>query len=544
MKRLLIVLVALLLTTSLLLGCGKTTTTPTPTPTTPVPTSTKPTATTPGTPTAPASPTVTAPPDNSYKYGGTLKIILIAGPQTPGGLPAEVFGPDATSYQFCTEPLLRGDNLGGVSPWLAESYQLADDMMSITFKLKKGIKFHDGTELDAQAAKWNLDNYIASPYNQYWASTEVIDDYTVKVNFVMWVNTILNSFTGNAAWMVSPTAFEQKGADWARNNPTGTGPFLFESFQRDVDYIVKRNPNYWQPGLPYLDAVEISYVADPVTQKAAMEAGEAHMLQLEPSKMAKDLEDSGLLTVFKPITVYSFLPDSAHPDSPYANQKVREAVEYALDRESIAKAFSYGYWQATYQLPPPSSAAYNPDFNLARKYDPDMAKQLLSEAGYPQGFTTTILVNPAILDHNIAVALQSNLADVGITAELSFPPNMGKFIVDSNSLNNLLVIQPVMASVNYNGTFMFFLGPKAMWNQNFYPSPEFTALKDASMISPTPNPVLIRAATDELIKEAAAIPFMLAGLGWVMQPGIMDAGFGETASLDVLKSEQLWLSNK
>ena len=246
--------------------------------------------------------TTTAAPTTSEvnKYGGTLKIILIAGPQTAGGLPAEVFGPDATSYQFCMEPLLKGDNKGGVVPWLAESYKLADDLKSITFTLRKGVKFHDGTELTAEIAKWNLDNYIASPTNMYWASAEVIDGNTVKVNFRMWVNTILTSFTGNGAWMISKAAFEKNGADWARANPVGTGPFKFESFQRDVGYNVVRNPDYWQKGIPYLDAIEIAYIADPMTQKAAMEAGEYHMLQTEPNKNAKDLENLGLKTYFQP----------------------------------------------------------------------------------------------------------------------------------------------------------------------------------------------------------------------------------------------------
>jgi peptide/nickel transport system substrate-binding protein len=538
MKKLLIALLVLLATVSMLISCGKPTPTPTPSPsptktTTPIPSLT---------PTVSPTPTPSPTPTATPKYGGTLKIILIAGPQTPGGVPAEIFGPDATSSQFCMEPLLRGDNKGGVLPWLAESYKLADDMKSVTFTLRKGVNFHDGTPFNAQAAKWNLDNYIASPFNQYWASTEVIDDYTIKVNFVIWVNTILNSFTGNGAWMVSPTAFEKNGIDWARNNPVGTGPFKFESFQRDVSYKVVRNPDYWQKGKPYLDGIEIDYIADPMTQRAAIQAGEAHMLQLEPGKTAKDLENLGFQTYFQLVTVYSLMPDTAHTDSPYAIQKVREAVEYALDRESMAKAFSYGYWEAQYQIPYPSSSAYNPNFTLARKYNVDKAKQLLDEAGYKQGFHTTILVNPAIIDRSIPVALQANLADVGITADLSFPANMGGFIADSNSLTNVLVIQPVMGSANYNATWMFFLGKNAMWNQNWLPSPEFLALKDASNSAPTADPKLIQAVTDQLVKEASVIPFMLAGMGWVMQPGIMDAGFGEMASSDVIKGEQVWLS--
>jgi peptide/nickel transport system substrate-binding protein len=540
MKRLFIVLVALLVVASTLLGCGKTTTTPSST--TSAPTTSKTTATTssaPSTSTSTAAPTTTT----VNKAGGTLKIILIAGPQNAGGLPAEVFGPDATSYQFVYDPLLRGDNKGGVVPWLATSYKLADDKMSITFTLQKGVKFHDGTPFDAKAAKWNLDNYIKSPTNQYWASSEIIDDYTVKVSFRMWANTILGSFTGNAAWMASPTAFEKNGADVMRANPVGTGPFKFVSFQRDESYKVKKNADYWVTGKPYLDGVEISYIADPMTEKAAMQAGEYHMLQSEANKNAKDLETQGLKTYFQLVTVYSLMPDTAHTDSPYANQKVREAVEYALDRESIAKAFSNGYWSAQYQIPYPNNAAFNPNF-AARKFSIDKAKQLLTEAGHAQGFATTILVNPSITDRNIPVALQSNLAAVGITAELSFPANMGKFIGDSNTLTNILVIQPVMGASNYNSTWMFFLGPKAMWNKNWLPSPEFTALKDASTVSAAADTALIKAATDQLSKEASVIPFMLAGMGWVMQTGINGTGFGEMASADYFRSEDVWLTKK
>jgi ABC-type transport system substrate-binding protein len=281
-----------------------------------------------------------------------------------------------------------------------------------------------------------------------------------------------------------------------------------------------------------------------MTQKAAMEAGEYHMLQTEPNKNAKDLEGMGLKTYFQLVTVYSLMPDTAHPDSPYANQKVREAVEYALDREAMAKAFSFGYWSPQYQIPFPASPAFNPNFTLARKYNVDKAKELLAEAGYGEGFTTTILVNPSIIDRNIPVALQSYLAAIGITAELSFPANMGKFIGDSNSLTNLLVIQPVMGASNYNSTWMFFLGAQAMWNKNWLPSPEYVALKNASVAAPTADAALIKAATDQLSKEASVIPFMLAGQGWVMQTSINDAGFGSMASSDVFRSEDVWLSKK
>jgi peptide/nickel transport system substrate-binding protein len=548
MKRLLLTLLVLLASVAILIGCGQPETTPTPSPTptpTPSPTPTKTTTPTPSlTPTTSLTPTPTTTPSEDYKYGGTLRVMLIAGPQTPGGWPPEVFGPDATSYQFCYDSFLRSDNNGGVYPWLAETYEVADDLTSITFKLREDVKFHDGTIFNAEAAKWNLENHITamSSYSQYWASVDIVDDYTIRVNLRMWTNTALNSFADSAGtWMVSPTAFQANGVDWMRNNPVGTGPFKFESFHRDVGYNVVRNPDYWIEARPYLDAIEIMYVADPLTQKAAMQAGEADMLELEPSKMAKDLEAAGLFVDFQIVTVYSFLPDSAHPDSPYANQLVREAVDYAIDRQSLANGFSYGYWEAPYQLIPPSNAAYNPDFAYARVYNVEQARQLLEDAGYGAGFDTTILVNPAIIDRNIPVALQSNLEAIGIHAELSFPANMGGFIGDSNSLNNVLVIQPVLSSANYNATFMFFMGKDFIWNKNFLPPPEFLELREVSLTSPTMDVELIRAACDELSKVAAAIPLMLAGLGWAKQPTIIGGGFFERGSGSLFAAEEVWI---
>jgi ABC-type transport system substrate-binding protein len=246
--------------------------------------------------------------------------------------------------------------------------------------------------------------------------------------------------------------------------------------------------------------------------------------------------------VYQIVTIPSFLPDSAHTYSPYANQLIREAVAYAIDRQAIATAFSYGFWEAPYQIPPPSNAAYNPDFTLGRKYNPDQARVLLAEAGLPDGFDTTILVNPALVERNMMVALQTNLSDVNINAQLSFPANMGGFIGDSNSKNNVLVIQPILATANFNGAFMYFMGPEFIWNHNFLPPPEFLRLRMISLTSPTPDVNLIRAATDQLIKEAAAIPLWAGGMGWVMQSYVMDGGLLERGDSSLIRGDEIWLN--
>jgi peptide/nickel transport system substrate-binding protein len=542
MKRLLILLAALLMVTMSLIGCansGTKTTSSTPSPSiqTTIPNTTTPFKTT----TTSITTTTTSLPSVTPKYGGTLKMALWASPSGTGGLPAELFGNDFLSSQHIIEPLLHVDGKGKIVPCLAESYKVADDMKSITFNLRKGVKFHDGTDFNAKAAKWNLDNTIASKSQPYWLSVDIIDDYTIRLNLNTWTNTILTGLDSASSWMVSPTAFDKNGAVWMRNNPVGTGPFKFVSFTRDVSYKAVRNPDYWMKGKPYLDAVEILYVADPMTQKAVLQSGDVDVLQIEPAKMAADLKALKFLEDVNVTSTFCMLPDTTHPNSPFANKKVREAVEYALDREAIAKAFSYGFWQAAYQIPAPSTNVYDPNFSLARKYDLVKAKQLMTEAGFPSGFKATLLVIPVGIDRNIAVAIQSNLAQIGITLEISIPAAIPKFLQDSNTLENVLVLEPIFSGVNWNGALSFALSPtQTMENGVWLKTPDYIKLYTASLTSRDMDINLIRAVINYLSQEAQVIPVFNGGSGYAFNPYVMDAGWNNRAGGWI--PEDVWIN--
>ncbi len=524
MNKLYIPLAILLVSIMLIISCTEPTTSPTTSPTTtttsPTTTTTSPTTTT----TSPTTTTTTIPTD-APKYGGTLRLILWASPSGTGGLPWELFANDFLSSQHIIEPLVHVDGEGNLIPCLAESYQVADDLMSVTFNLRKGVKFHDGSDFNAHVAKWNLDNTMANPMaaSPYWESVDVIDDYTIKINLNQWVNTILTGFASAGTWMVSLEAFEQNGEEWMRENPVGTGPFKFESFDRDVSYKAVRNPDYWQEGKPYLDAVEILYVADPLTQKSALEAGEADVLQIEPGKTAADLEAEGFTTAVSVESTFLLMPDTTHPDSPFAIKEVREAVGYALDRAALANAFSYGFWDAPYQIPPPSSLVYNPDFAMVREYNVDKAKQLMIDAGIPEGFNATLLVIPVGIDQNIAVAIKTNLADIGINLELNIPAAIPKFMEDSNTLTNVLILQPIFGGVNWNGALSFALRPDLMMmNTVWLRTPEFVELYNTTLSSTEMDVALIRAVTDYLSEEAQLIPVFSGGSGFAFQSYVMD----------------------
>jgi ABC-type transport system substrate-binding protein len=279
-----------------------------------------------------------------------------------------------------------------------------------------------------------------------------------------------------------------------------------------------KNPDYWYKDaqgsrLPYVDALETTFSAEEASRLLLAKSGEGDMLRAAPGKEAHDYADLGFTMETALNALNALLPDSAHADSIWANQKVREAAEYALDREQMAKSLGYGYWEAPYQLPPKATAAFDPNFSLSRKYDPEKAKQLLSEAGYPNGFKTSIIVSPIGVDRDIAIAVQAYLAKVGIQAELSFP-DLGKWMTytsASGSWNNAAIITPCVSTEPTFIAGIQFMDQ--MWGKSWLRTPEVTQAYQAALAAPTMDPKLAKAVTDEMTKAALAIPINSNGNG-------------------------------
>jgi peptide/nickel transport system substrate-binding protein len=423
---------------------------------------------------------------------------------------------------------------------------VADDAKSITFSLRKGIKFHDGSDFNAEVVKWNLDNMIETGRQIYWVSVDIIDDYTLRVNLTEFNNIVLREFADNNL-IISKESYDKNGLDWVRVNPVGTGPFKFVSFARDVGFKTERNPDYWVKDaegnqLPYMDGVEYIYVVDPTTKKAVIQSGEADGIVVPLGEEMVDYEKLGLTVLDEPVAVNFLFPDSANPDSPWANQKVREAAEYALDREAIATGLGHGYWQAPYQIPARAFPFYDPDFPLARKYDPEKAKQLLTEAGYPDGFETTIIVNPISGSNDACVAIMNYLADVDIIATMEFPEfSMYQQSYILGTWENAVLVQPFGGQPNYNAGLGYFHGSGFVF-KSVERTPEFMEKYTASLQSPTLEVDLVRAMCDQMTIDCTYIPVWETGKNWVYQPYIMDGGFSKRSQSYYWKPEQTWLS--
>ncbi|MBX5436545.1 MAG: ABC transporter substrate-binding protein [Alicyclobacillaceae bacterium] len=354
--------------------------------------------------------------------GGTLRMIMEDHTDNIG-FPA--LSPQLDYYYSspALETLGRYNAKGIMEPFLAKGWKVDPKAKTITFYLRKGVKFQDGTDFDAEALKWNIQQFQNAhrPEVDGIKSMQVVDKYTLKLNLVKFDNQLLESI----CWFVqiiSPTAVKKHGIDWAKTHPVGTGPFTFVAWNPDVSIIYKRNPNYWQKGKPYLDEIDLDLIYDANTAYNTFISGGADVLTRASTANTKQLEASGQykFNTTRKIAFgaagYGFMFPSANPKDPLSNLKVREAVEYAINKNAIIKSVLHGYGEATNQWYTPRSPFYNPAVK-GFPYNPAKAKQLLKEAGYPNGFQTQIWTDAA--DQDMVTAVQNYLAQVGIKVKIN-----------------------------------------------------------------------------------------------------------------------------
>ena len=362
--------------------------------------------------------------------GGVLRMIAPSGPVVLSYVP--LMGPADRSFIFPgTEGLVeatteRGAFALGFEPVLAESVDVDMENLTITFQIREGVYFHDGSELTAEVARWNLQQVIdagAMPYMDYFKEMRVTDTYTLVIDLNTYNNQLVptwgwwTAMYSKAAWEAAGTTDEER-IDWARTHVVGTGPFILEEFERDVSLTWVRNPNYWQEGRPYLDGIEVTIIPDPVTARAMFEAGEADHWPA-PAKDAIELIDMGYYEQSDwPVLPWGLWPNTAHPDSKWQDIRLREALEYALDKEAITQAIGHGMYMPIKGLPIEGEWGYDPD--RGRSYDPERAQDLLELCGYsladPCEIALLVLNEPVAMDATTMV--KGYLDAVGFDVEL------------------------------------------------------------------------------------------------------------------------------
>jgi peptide/nickel transport system substrate-binding protein len=524
-KYLWVAMVVLIVLSFTLVSCGGTTTTA-PTTAAPVVTTTAPKTTTAApvvTTTIPpktANPSTvvvestTTPPKTTGitpKKGGVLKVVT--GGITNIGCPwAGNAPPDLWYICPVVETLLRPDKDGNAVPYLVSGWEVAKDYKSITFTVRKGIKFHDGTPFNAEALKYNFERNAASPMPELKAitSVDVIDEYTAKVNLSKYEPHIFSFLAaGRPGWIVSPTAAKKMTDQEMMTNPVGTGPFKLTEYKRDVGAKFTRFNDYWQEGKPYLDGVEYIINTDAVNAMMTFKTGAAHVHYNISPKEGSDLKKEGKYTITgAPGSIYQLIPDSANPDSPWSKLEVRQAGQHAIDTVAMAKAQGYGwaypYWN---QVFPDFSPAYNPDI-VGYPYDPDKARQLLAKAGYPKGFKTTMICNvPPIGD--LEPAVQNYFKQVGIEIELKPAPGGSYTEYNMKGWNNGLFRSQSVASIGSDPGYQmmtYMSTPAKQWVSAARPqSVQDLVLKATSEFDPNKRYQLFRDLCKTIIDDHALI---------------------------------------
>lgn len=325
---------------------------------------------------------------------------------------------DEILYANVFEGLTRIGPSGEVLPALAESWTISDDGKVYTFKLHKGVKFHDGSDFDAEDVKFSLDRARApdsvNAQKGLFAAidtVEVIDPETVQVTLKHPQGAFLYNMGWGDAVIVAP-----ESADRNKEKPIGTGPFRFDHWAKGSAVTLVKSDNYWGDPVA-LDKVEFRFIPDAAAAVPAVLSGDVQAFPFFPADAVSQVEGNPQLKVVIGSTEGETILAMNNKKPPLDNLKVRQAISYALDREAIIDGASGGLGQPIGSHVSPSSKAY---VDLTGRYPHDAAKarKLLKEAGFENGFKTTLKLPPPAYARDGGQIIASQLRNVGIQADI------------------------------------------------------------------------------------------------------------------------------
>ena len=354
-------------------------------------------------------------------YGGTLTITLSAEP--PGLDPTT--SPAATIKRVVHynlfEGLLKVDRNGKVVPMLAKSYTASKDGKEYTFTLHPGIKFHDGKACTAEDVKFSLERILdpktAAPYRMYYEgieSVQVVDPLNVKIKLKKYDSMFLFNIARGDAVIVP-----RQAVDKLKSQPVGTGPFKLAEWKRGDSILLVKNADYHIKGVPYLDKVVFKFIPDPSSQLAALKAGDVDVIayDMAPENVAA-LEKDARFKVIKGHTTTDVIMAMNHSKKPFSDPKVRQAITLAIDRKAVIQGAMSGFGTPIGSHMDPTNPYYV-DLSGLYPYNPEKAKQLLTEAGYPKGFEAVLkLPEPYAYARRSGEVIADQLSKVGIKLTL------------------------------------------------------------------------------------------------------------------------------
>jgi len=322
------------------------------------------------------------------------------------------------------EALYSRNNAGQAVPGLAESHRQLDEVTT-QFKLRQGVKFHDGSEFTAEDAAYTI-NYVINPANGYGSlariapitQATVVDKYTLNLTARAVFPTILQGLTN--IQIQSKAYFERVGFDGLAARPMGTGPFVFQRWVPGDRYELTANKDYWG-GAPKVDRIIVREIPDPGTRIASLVAGETHIIEEVPIDLIPQVESSSVAKLDEIVSSVGLILTYDVRVPPFNNPKVREAFDYAIDKEAIRRELLKGRGELLQgQLLTSTTFGFNPALK-PRPFDPDKAKAMLREAGF--NFRTPIPIatqsGKYLSDVDICNAAAGMLSNIGVNATVN-----------------------------------------------------------------------------------------------------------------------------
>ncbi len=309
-----------------------------------------------------------------------------------------------------------------VVPMLATQWSVEGNGTVYTFKLRQGVKFHDGTDFDAEAVKFNLERALTADGSRRKGElapvkeVQVVDKYTVRVVLKEAFSPFLYVLSDRAGMMVSPAAAKRYGQDLA-NNPVGTGPFRFVERRRQDRIVLQKNEGYWWKGYPKIDELIYRPFPDDDVRVANLLSGAATVITpVAPKDLARVRADGNLaLYAFPGLGFQGVWLNVTRP--PFNNKALRQAFAATVDREAIDRVVFLGTATPSNGPFPPGSPAYDAAIPVPKR-DVALAKRKLQEAGFPSGFSFTLLTAPSPLLTQLAQVYQAMAAEVGIRIQI------------------------------------------------------------------------------------------------------------------------------
>jgi peptide/nickel transport system substrate-binding protein len=432
------------------------------------------------------------------KSGGTLVAAMVAELESmdpPQGSAQSTIGVTANVY----ESLLQyGANSLDPEPALAESYEVSDDGLMWTFHLRQGVKFHDGTPFNAEAAKFSVDRILGLDDNPYyketgpfplapyffWAikKTTAVDEYTLR--FDLSAPFFLDAYLPFPILvMVSPTAMKQYGKDFSLH-PSGTGPFMIEEWKRGEEIVLKKNPDYWG-GAPYLDKVIYRPIPEEQVRYTELLGGGVDVAWNLPPDVVAQIKSNPDLVYYQTQLPHMWFVQLNTKAGPTSDVRVRQALNYAINKDALIQDVLNGMGVPLLSCVSSTLKQFNPNPKIKYAYDPEKAKQLLAEAGYPDGFETIFWVTESGSGMQspkaMAEAMQADLAAIGIRVSIetfewtSFLQKVNQGLPDNVGLSEMSWFGMEPYNVPHLALMTEMISPKG-FNTGYYSNPKLDEL--------------------------------------------------------------------